>query len=132
VQPRLTQLARHYDERYYVSGHGGFQPDSSYFRLLGRYWRKKIFEDTGRDPEAPILDFGAGLGLVTSACPNVICVEHSEFAAASLTKLGRLVFQSLDTLPPPVGGIRSKTSTRPLTPVTRRTLSSRPPAPPAR
>jgi len=99
VQPGLSQLVSHYNERYYMSGHGGFQPDPNYFRLLGRYWRKRIYEDTGRDPDAPILDFGAGLGLVTSACPNVVCVEPSEFASAFLTQLGRPVYASLDLLP---------------------------------
>ncbi|MEM3434510.1 MAG: methyltransferase domain-containing protein [Candidatus Methanomethyliaceae archaeon] len=93
-----SELVRHYDCRYYRAGHGGYQPDEGYFRLLGRYWRRRIFEDLGRDPEAPILDFGAGLGLVTSACPRVVCVEPSEYAMMRLKELGRPVFRNLQEL----------------------------------
>jgi len=89
----------HYDEAYYSAGHGGFQKDPRYYRLLALYWRHVIFTGNGLDPDCPVLDFGAGLGQVTAALPDVTCYDVSPYAVRHLRQAGRNAVNDKSLLP---------------------------------
>jgi SAM-dependent methyltransferase len=92
-------VVAHYDETYYAAGHGGFQKDPRYYRLLALYWRHLIFTANGLDPDGPVLDFGAGLGQVTAALPEVTCYDVSSYALRRLREAGRNAVSDKSLLP---------------------------------
>lgn len=91
-------LIRHYNSAYYKPGYGGRTKNSREFDRLGAYWRYSLFEAMGIPVEAHTLDFGAGLGLITSKLLNCVCYDFSEYARSELRKAGRRVVDDLDKL----------------------------------
>ncbi len=89
-------LIRHYNAAYYKPGWGGRTNNDKQWDRMGAYWRYALFEKTGIPPNAHVLDFGAGLGLISSKLPSCTCYDASEYARRELKSRGRQVIDSLD------------------------------------
>ncbi|OKH51067.1 hypothetical protein NIES30_03080 [Phormidium tenue NIES-30] len=93
-----SKVSHSYDQQYYDS-HYGFLLDEEYYELLSLYWKYTLFEKTGLNPEATILDYGCGLGQVSGALDNSVAFDPSDFAKQFLAKKERRSVKDQDSIP---------------------------------
>jgi SAM-dependent methyltransferase len=93
-----SDVIHHYDSGYYRPGYGGRTRNSREFNRMAAYWKYALFERMGIPTAARMLDFGAGLGLISARLPNCICYDVSDYARDELRRSGRRVVDCLDEL----------------------------------
>lgn len=99
----MNSISSHYDDQYFKSRYSHSIADKDYSLLLGRYWKRVIFED-GADsvPEFRrdrVLDYGCGVGQVSSALENVVCFDPSDYAQNVLKENGRIFVENEKCIP---------------------------------
>jgi ubiquinone/menaquinone biosynthesis C-methylase UbiE len=102
--PAETQTASNtadfYDEEYYQGQYGAVINDELNYRLLSLYWRELLFVRNQLNPDGKVLDFGSGVGQVSAALPNSVCIDFNPFALAELRKRGRALIDNRKNIPP--------------------------------
>lgn len=97
-----TPTENHYDKRYFEEHYGGLLSDDSYYCLLSQYWKKAVFTPLSQLnvlPDARVLDYGAGTGVVTAALRHSACYDVAEYSRVLLRKRGREVFDRVTDIP---------------------------------
>jgi SAM-dependent methyltransferase len=95
-----SKTADFYDEEYYRGQYGAVINDELNYRLLSLYWRELLFVRNKLNPNAKVLDFGSGVGQVSAALPNSVCIDFNPFALAELRKRGRSLVENKNNIPP--------------------------------
>ncbi|MEH1780019.1 MAG: class I SAM-dependent methyltransferase [Nostoc sp.] len=93
------QTIEFYDQDYYKSHYGFLLNDKDYYQILSTYWKYVIFDQLGFSPELSTLDYGCGLGQVTSALKNVNFFDPSEFAVDFLRHQGKNATSNRKSIP---------------------------------
>ena len=88
-----------YNQDYYSSHYGRVFEDKNYYEILSLYWKKAIFEQNQLPADLDILDFGCGLGQVSSALQNVTFFDYSDYAVNFLNQNGKKALNRIEDIP---------------------------------
>lgn len=78
-----------YDKKYYETHYGRYLSNPQFYHLKSLFWKWNIFESNGISCDGKLLDYGCGLGQITSAIESVEYFDISEFAVDWLRSNGK-------------------------------------------